>query len=265
MISYSHQKVKWNEYYTTKEEVEFIFNDVIITDYLKDKVIYCPCDGDNSEFVKYLKSHKDDIKYKQFIYTSDDYHTHEDIFKNVDIVITNPPFEGKVFSDLVDLIKKYDCKCFLFNSVSKSDFGKKYDLKVQVALNKFHFNNPEIMRNTGDYTSFVRHIYLYDIPCKIAYAAPEFKLYFKDIEPVYNIRKDGTQILNVDRINKTPQDYAEPMLLPVTVYQEHNAQFFDFLDLDEYEKGTGFSDGKGRFKRVLVKWKEKYLKTNDKL
>lgn len=258
MISYSHQKVKWNEYYTTKEEVEFIFNDVIITDYLKDKVIYCPCDGDNSEFVIYLKAHKDDIKYKQFIYTSDDFHNHEDIFENVDIVITNPPFEAKLFLGLVGLIKKYDCKCFLFNSVSKSDFGKKYDLKVQVAPS-FYFKTPFIAQS-GDYKANVCHIYIYDIPCKIAYPAPEFKLYFKDIDPVYNIRKDGTKILNVDWIRKTPQDYVEPMLLPVTVYHEHNAQFFDFLDLNEYEKDAGFSDGRGRYKRVLVKWKEKYLK-----
>ena len=60
---------------------------------LSDKIVYCPCDSDKSEFVKYFKKNG---KCKELIYTSDDFRTHEDLFEKADIIITNPPFSLKI-------------------------------------------------------------------------------------------------------------------------------------------------------------------------
>lgn len=48
-----------DEYYTTKEEVEYVFTQIIDTQQLEDKIIYSPCDSESSEFTIWLDDHKD--------------------------------------------------------------------------------------------------------------------------------------------------------------------------------------------------------------
>ena len=81
----SNGKQTDDEYYTTPESVKRILD--TRNDWFKH-VIYCPCDSEESEFVKGLFG----IKCCP-IYTSDDYHNHIDLFQVADIVITNPPFK----------------------------------------------------------------------------------------------------------------------------------------------------------------------------
>lgn len=87
-----------DEYYTRKEDIE----DFLPYWDLSDKVVYCPCDSEKSEFVKYFKQKG---KCKELIYTSDDFRTHEDLFQKADIIITNPPFSLKI--DFLNMIRKY--------------------------------------------------------------------------------------------------------------------------------------------------------------
>lgn len=47
------RKNKDNEWYTPIHTVEYIFS-IIPEGTLKNKKIYCPCDSDKSEFVKFL-------------------------------------------------------------------------------------------------------------------------------------------------------------------------------------------------------------------
>ena len=72
-----------DEYYTRMEDVETIlkpFN-------LKGKQIYLCCDSEESNFVKYCESNN-----LNYINTLNDYKENESIFKNCDVIITNPPF-----------------------------------------------------------------------------------------------------------------------------------------------------------------------------
>ena len=61
-----------DEWYTTKEHVEFIFNNYLGNEDFTDKIIYCPADSDESEFVKYLKANKLMLKYKKWRGGQDD-------------------------------------------------------------------------------------------------------------------------------------------------------------------------------------------------
>lgn len=89
------KSVKNNEFYTTLEHMEDLFETPNnLTEVLKDKIIYCPCDTEKSQIVKYLKSHQNELKIKEIIYTSDDYYSHEELYDKADIVFTNPPFTG---------------------------------------------------------------------------------------------------------------------------------------------------------------------------
>ena len=84
-----------NEYYTTRENIEGLFElRPDIAEWLKGKIIYCPCDTEQSEIYKYLCEHQSEWGIKEIIHTSDDYYGHMDLYEKCDIVFTNPPFTG---------------------------------------------------------------------------------------------------------------------------------------------------------------------------
>ena len=87
-----------DEYYTRKEDIEAALPEWD----LSNRIVYCPCDSEESEFVKYFQQPG---KCKKLIYSSDDFRTHEDLFRECDIVVTNPPFSLK--GSLAKILEKY--------------------------------------------------------------------------------------------------------------------------------------------------------------
>ena len=82
-----------NEFYTLYSSVEYVFNNVDgLKEYVKDKILYLPCDTEESNIYKYLINNKEELKIKEILRTSDDYYEHHDLYIKADIVITNPPF-----------------------------------------------------------------------------------------------------------------------------------------------------------------------------
>ena len=158
IFEYTKQKNKYDEYYTQRNEVEDIFEKVIEYDFLKDKIIYCPCDGDESEFVKYLKEKKDVIKYKQLIYTSDDFNTHVDLIEYADLVITNPPF-SKIRKEYFPLMLKHAKYFFFFHSIGSMYIYK--DLNVKLYMQNKHYKFSTSYTETYKVTELdINHIYV---------------------------------------------------------------------------------------------------------
>ena len=82
-----------NEFYTLYSSVEYVFNNVDgLKEYVKDKILYLPCDIEESNIYKYLINNKEELQIKEILRTSDDYYKHHDLYRKADIVITNPPF-----------------------------------------------------------------------------------------------------------------------------------------------------------------------------
>ena len=82
-----------NEFYTLYSSVEYVFNNVDgLKEYVKDKILYLPCDTEESNIYKYLINNKEELQIKEILRTSDDYYKHHDLYRKADIVITNPPF-----------------------------------------------------------------------------------------------------------------------------------------------------------------------------
>lgn len=100
------KKKKNDEFYTPYSMVESIVK-VFKEELWKDQIIYCPCDAEWSNFPKYFKEHKE-LGYKDIWNTSDDFHTHTDLFEQCDIIITNPPFS--IIRDWLDFIAKFNKK-----------------------------------------------------------------------------------------------------------------------------------------------------------
>lgn len=109
------KKNKDNEFYTTFEHMECLFQNPQLNDVFKDKVIYLPCDTEESKIYQYLLKRKDELQIKDILRTSDDYYSHLDLYEKADIVFTNPPFTGlrKYVRWLEDELNK---KFILFSS-----------------------------------------------------------------------------------------------------------------------------------------------------
>lgn len=111
---------KKDEFYTLYEDVKFELDHYI--DQFKDKLIYCPCDTDNSAFVKYFLELEASGLIKEVIYTS--FKDGEgtdclsdaaiDGYKHCDIVVTNPPFS--LFRPFVELLDKLNVKFILWGN-----------------------------------------------------------------------------------------------------------------------------------------------------
>jgi len=95
---------KGDEYYTPKYVVE------ILLPYLKEtniKTIWCPCDKEESEFVKVFRDNGYNVLFSH-IENGQDFLTYEPT-ENYDAIITNPPFsiKNKIIQRCLDLNKPF--------------------------------------------------------------------------------------------------------------------------------------------------------------
>lgn len=265
MTEYSHEKIKNDEYYTSREEVEYIFEKVIPQGFLKDKIIYCPCDSEESKFVKYLKENKDRYEYKEFIYTWDDFNTHVDLFEYADFVITNPPF-SKIKKELLPILEKHSKYWFIFHSVASIPVYDDIDVHIYRSPQQFKFNTPHELCK-GGYETTIQHIYISNFECNMPNTVkkkPEktFNELYRYKEPVYGFNiNDADRYLCIDKIADIPIDYKEPMLVPITIMIENNRTEYEVL-ITKYSKKniTQYTDNKPRFHRYLVRRKQ-YIET----
>ena len=102
---------KKDEFYTLYEDVKFELDHYL--DQFKDKVIYCPCDTDESAFVKYFLELEAKGLIKELLYTSLQNGTDFlgagaiDGYRHSDIIVTNPPFSlFRPFLSLLDSLNK---------------------------------------------------------------------------------------------------------------------------------------------------------------
>ena len=244
---------RYDEYYTRYEHVKNIFERYIPVEELKDKIIYCPCDSDESNFVIYIKEHKDDIQYKELIYTSDDYNTHLDLFEKCDIIITNPPF-SKIIKEFIPILNKVNKKFFILGS-QVTLFSYALRLKSNVKFvrvpqeDTFNFIMPE----DSNLANNPLYIYISNMNINNYYKEPKFDKEEKNMVHVIRI-SDGKKFKHYSRINNIPLDEYDEIFVPVTVLLEHNRKYFDIIELGDKTKYT-FEDGKRRYIRLIVKRK----------
>ena len=267
-----------DEYYTKYEHVEFIFNNYLKNVDFKDKIIYCFCDSEESNFVKYLKDNKLRLGLKDIYFTSDDYNKHVDLFKEADYVISNPPF-SKIIRDLHGLLKQSKqffilgsyqnlyCYNFVYHDIKDIRFiHYKNTLEVH-----FHNNEKEVpicyLTNIKEAVD-LRERYVYTNTFE------NLKKEGKELYFDYGKYKDELYIehvLNIDKLCDIPIDYDGYMAVPTTVLIEDKKWMFDidyryfrFYSNDpEYNNvrnGEGqCGDGKIRYRRQLIKIKSPYL------
>ena len=136
------KKAKNDEFYSMYEDVEKELKHY--TQHLKDKVVYCNCDTEESNFYKYFKNNFETLGLKGLLRSSladgipFQSEAGIDMLKQADIVVTNPPFS--LFRDFVKLMFEYDKKFLVIgnqNAITyKECFKHIKENKMWLGVNK---------------------------------------------------------------------------------------------------------------------------------
>lgn len=216
-----------DEYYTIYEEVGYIFEH--LTEDFTNKIIYCPFDSDESNFVKYIKLHKDKLKYKDLWYTSDDWYSHLDLMRKADYIISNPPFSnlinyydgnpiGKNNKDkqpgILKIMKEFNCKFFLFGSNLSIHSYKVILFNTSVKFYGRKFIN--FIRPDGTLQSHCSVHYITNMNNSFETNKLNLTKSYKELNTYIakTIEDDG---LFIKRLKDIPYDYDDWMFVPITI------------------------------------------------
>lgn len=290
-------KKKNDEFYTFYKDIEAECNHY--SSHFVDKVIYLNCDDENSQFWKYFIDNFQKFKIKELIAThlskektsykistldgvsiqkeklkgNGDFNSEEcqEILKECDIVITNPPFS--LFREMVSLILKYK-KLFLVigneNTFASTEiFPLIKDNIIWTGFNKVkQFFQPD--GTTQDFGNI----------CWFTNLENDKEIPFLSLKAVYNEidypKYENYDAINVDKVSLIPRDYYGIMGIPISYLSKYNQHQFEIMGLaagnsknhklyftvpytpHELDRGgSGIVNGIRKYSRVFVKRKEK--------
>ncbi len=146
------KNVKNDEFYTQYEDIEKECSHYL--PFFYNKVIYCNCDTENSNFVRYFKKLKELGLIKEVLWSGGaggiSFRSEESInmLNLADIVVTNPPFS--LFREYVAQLIQYHKKFLILgnqNAVSYKDFLPRFiDKQVRLGYTAFKallFDTPD--------------------------------------------------------------------------------------------------------------------------
>lgn len=236
------RKNKNDEYYTYYEDV--VKGLAPYKEYLKGKRVLCPCDTEESNFVKYL------IELGCDVIT---YHKTNGVewYKpdNYDVCVTNPPF-----SKIKDFYHTYKDKPLIFvctmNHLMYKDLFVDF---IEGRLNIGRSNQSMYFDAQGEHKGVSLVMFVSNLP--IIEQKPSLQL--SDInEGVY---LDDTDILNVDKTKDIPNNYNGVIAVPISYICKHNPDDFEIVGIAKHGKDHKYDlcipkvNGKEKFTRLLIK------------
>ena len=242
---------KNDEYYTPMKTVQRVFEVYLKTYDFTDKIIYCPCDSTESNFVKYLTAHKSDLQYKGLIYTWDDYNGHGSLFNKADIIITNPPF-SKLIHEFLPLLNYYQKEFFIFGCFAAIEGYYRCLPNANFYYTTNSFEKKYITDKNKE--KIVSTIYITNLNLDENFPKKKFVPTATELSNLYALKGN---IRAYDRMADIPckeflPDPKEKFLVPVTALLQHNRYLFNILGSYLYKE---YSDGKRRFSKILVQYK----------
>lgn len=232
------RRKKNDEYYTYYDDV--VAGLEPYKEYLKGKRVLCPCDTDESNFVKYLKELGCDVI---------TYHKENgtEWFKpdNYDVCVTNPPF-----SKIKDFYNTYKDKPLIFvctfNHLCYKDLFIdfiEHRLNIGKSFQNMYFNAQ------GEHKGVSLVMFVSNL--NIIENNPHLQLN----EGIVNEYIDGTNILNVNKTKDIPFGYVGLIAVPISYICKHNADDFEIRGIIKHGK-----DHKYDICRPFVNGVEKYTR-----
>lgn len=285
------QSFERDEWYTTFKDIEAeVYR---YKDQLKDKVICCPCDWDESfervvcyengatneevvskikstkcNFIKFLTSQAHDFGIKKIIASGYNPVTKQgtrfqDVdYSEVDVVITNPPY-----SQFMEFINKMlDCNLtFLvvgpLNAITYKDFFpllKENKLWLGYAKSFSGFVKPD-----GSIVPKGNDVWYTNLDVSYRH---DWMILTEEYSPEKYPKYDNYDAIEVSKQKLIPEDYDGVMGVPISFLQSHNHEQFELVG-NEYtlniKKGRGYVAGKRKFSRVFIKRKRAQNKNDD--
>ena len=267
-----------DEFYTTRETAERMLEN-ITTKHLQDKVVYCNCDGPESEIYKLLKERFNIYKMKLLIATKyvsgkhgvktsfDGVHETieemssdgsyncqecEDLLNQCDVVITNPPFSK--LGDYIPFVMQHNVDVVLIVNMMAMMYK---NVLPYVITGRFCCNN--MFSGGGIFTrpnSDIVNVCVISITTFLdAYRKIKYK--YNTVQQLKDkgkfIYADGTQTLELKYIRDIPIDYDGEIYVPITILLLPLLR--KWFDIVRFANEQVSINGKNRFHRVVIKHK----------
>ena len=265
---------KHDEYYTRMVDIE---NELrYYQHHFEGKVVYCNCDKDSSNFVKYFRSISSSLGRDHILLRSSlNFLSAQSIrwLKQSDVVVTNPPFS--LFREYVAQLIEHDKKFLILgnpNAISyKSIFPLLKENKMWVGVKRLGsdilFEIPEKYQQELVKAEKVHSYRVVDGEILGRAQAAWFtnlenyqskpklkltKLYDPSIYPFF----DNINAINVNKVKDIPADYSGAMGVPLAFMQDYDPEQFRLLDFPDGKVSPSQVDfyigGKKIYNRVLI-------------
>ena len=215
---------KNDEFYTQLSDIEKELQHYDFT----GKVIYCNCDTEGSNFVKYFEAH---TGIKKLLYSgmpNTDFRSLESIemLKQADIVVTNPPFS--LFREYVEQLVHYDKKFLIMGSINAIKYKETFKLingsKIWLGINN---GSKKYLTPSGEFKSVCTYWFTNLEHNKRNEELILYKKYTPEEYPKY----DNYDAINVDKVKEIPMDYKGVMGVPITFIDKFNPNQFEIIGL----------------------------------
>ena len=280
------KKLKNDEFYTKLIDIEKEL--MHYKEHFKGKIIYCNCDNPKeSNFFKYFTLNFKPLGIKKLITThynkggtsyklefidgksiktplkgDGDFRSNEciSILKNVDIVITNPPFS--LFREYIAQLIEYN-KQFLIVGTLNAAAYKIVFKSIKENRIWLGYNYPkDFIAPNGDIKKFGNIVWFTNLEVSKRYEdIILYKLYNEVEYPKY----DNHDAINVDKVKEIPMDYTGYMGVPVSFVTKYNPKQFEILGIagikDESEviqyknakSNKATINGVEKYRRIIIK------------
>ena len=218
--------VKNDEFYTQLSDIEKELKHY--KEHLKDKIVYCNCDNEDSNFIKYFKDNFKELELKELLYTGlpVDFRSNESIelLKRADIIVTNPPFS--LFNGYVDQLMEYKKKFLVIGNMNavtlKNIFNYIMDKELWLGVIRVReFLTPEIgikkFGNTRWFTNLKHNKQNEELVLTKTYNEKDYPKY------------DNYNAIEVSKVANIPADYEGVMGVPITFLSKYNSEQFEIL------------------------------------
>ena len=298
---------KKDEYYTKITDIEKELKHY--NEYFKNKIVFCNCDDpEYSNFWKYFELNFDKLGLKKLISThyeenkpsyklelvkdtnkdgkinrldiiktplkqNGDFRSSEciDILKEVDVVVTNPPFS--LFREYIAQLIEYKKDFLIIGNQNALTYKELFPLfktnKMWIGYNSGaqEFRVPDNYERDNIYIGADGHKYAkfgnitWYTNLEVSKRHEKIILYKKYNELEYP-KYDDYDAINVSKVNEIPCDYKGKMGVPVTFLERFNPQQFELIGIDRYLEdnpnyGRRFKiNGKEIYARIVIVNKE---------
>lgn len=267
---------KNDEFYTQYEDIAAECGHYL--SHFRGRTIYCNCDTDNSNFVRYFKELKATGWIKDILWSGGldglDFRSKPavDMLQQADLVITNPPFS--LFREYVDLLMQYNKKFLIignFNAVKyKNIFPLIMANKLWIGTRPFG-GAISMIFDVPDEQQLIesgKHYVIIGGKAKAQIPATWFTNLHHNKQKTLVLSKtykgnefmypkyDNADAINVDRKTNIPADYYGIMGVPITFIDRYNKNQFEILGLDKdltYNHKGAMINGRNLYGRIFIR------------